>query len=270
MCEGDVKCILHVCKTFIFILPFFLCLLPSILFFCMLLVFFFLPPSFSQPACRCLQTTWRLTVICSRFPKPTIWAKKKLTGLRSHAPAHDTTAVIQLGGADTVSSTPTMIMMSLLRKTCGPRMSTAMQGDILHPVTTGTMAALADIHPHHVIQMSQGPWGHLRRTQKTHQCAMTLQDDPHLQEGVATQGLAVTTLLTTPEIHLGITTASAPPDRETHTAPHAASLSQGTCRANHQVLTGHVCLYCNNNTFALSWPVVISFHFSYTSKHSTK
>lgn len=140
---------------YFYFLPSFLCLLPPILFFCMWFVFFFLPPSSSQPACRCLQTTLRLTVICSRFPKPTIWAKKKLTGLRSHAPVLDTTAAAtHLGGAGMVSNTPTMITMSLPRRTCGPRMSTAMEGDTLHPVTTGTMAALAAIHPPHVIQMS--------------------------------------------------------------------------------------------------------------------
>lgn len=198
---------------------------------------FFLPPSFSQPACRCLQTTWRLTVICSRFPKPTIWAKKKLTGLRSHVPVHDTTAAAtHLGEAGMVSNTPTMIMMSLLRRTCGLRMSMATEGDTLHPVISGIMEALVDIRPRLVIQMSRSHQGHLRGTPKTPQCVMTLQDDPRLQEGVVTQGLEGTTLRTTPEIHLGTTTASAPPDKGTHTAPHAASpSSQWTCRANHQV-----------------------------------
>lgn len=226
-------------KTFILI--FFLCPLPPILFFCMRLVFFFLPPSFSQPACRCLRTTWRLTVICSRFPKPTIWAKKKPTGLRSHAPVLDTTAAAtHLGGAGTVSNTPTMITMSLLRRTCGPRMSTATEGGTLHPVTTGTTAALADTHLQHVIQMSRGPRGHLRRTPKTRQCDTTRQDDPHLQEGVVTQGLEGTTLQTTPETQLGTTTDSAPPDRGTRTVLHAASPSSlWTCRAN-QVHTGHL------------------------------
>ncbi len=202
------------------------------------LVFFFLPPSFSQPACRCLQTTWRLTVICSRFPKPTIWAKKKLIGLRSHAPVLDTTeAAIHLGG-DMGLNTPTMIMMSLLRKTCGPRMTTAMEGDTRHHVTTDTMAPLADIHLRHVIQMSRDPQGLLRGILKTRQCVMTLQDDPLLQEDVATPDLEDTTLLTTLGIRLGTTTASAPQDRGTHTVLHAASpSSQWTCRANLQVLT---------------------------------
>lgn len=226
MCEGDVRRILHGCKTFIFIFCLSFCFLPPFLFFCMWLVFFFLPPSFSQPACRCLQTTWRLTVICSRFPKPTIWARKRLTGLRSHAPVLDTTAAVtHLGGAATVSNTLTMIMMSLLRRTCGPRMSMATEGDTLHPVTTGTTAALADTHPHHVIQMNRGLRGHLKGIPKTHQCGTTLQDDHHLQEDVVTQGPEGTTHRTTPGIHLGTTTASGPPDKETHTGPHAASLS---------------------------------------------
>lgn len=111
-----------------------------------------------------------------------------------------------------------------------------MVGDTLHPVTTGTMAALADTHPPHVIRMSRGPQGHLRGTPKTRQCAMTLQEDPPLQEGVVTQGLEGTTLRTTPGIRQGTTMASAPPDREIHTAPHAANpSSKWTCRDNHQV-----------------------------------
>uniref|UniRef100_A0A672G2N5 Bassoon presynaptic cytomatrix protein n=1 Tax=Salarias fasciatus TaxID=181472 RepID=A0A672G2N5_SALFA len=99
----DLKCILHGFKSFIFIfLPFFLCLPPPIIFFCMRLVFF-RPSSFFQPACRCLRTTWRLTVICSRFPKPTILARKKLTGLRSRAPVLDImAAATHLGGAGMV------------------------------------------------------------------------------------------------------------------------------------------------------------------------
>ena len=70
---------------------------------------------------------------------------------------------------------------------------------------------------------------------------MTLQDDLHLQEGVVSQGLVDTTLQTTHGIRLGTTTASAPPDKVTHTGPHAASpSSQWTCRAKHQVHTGHL------------------------------
>lgn len=209
---------------------------------------FFLPSSFSQPACRCHQTTWRLTVICSRFPKPTIWAKKKLTGLRSHVPVRDTTAVAtRLGEAGMVSNTPTTIMMSLLKRTCGLRMSTATEGDTLHPMITGTMEALVDIRPRLVIQMSRGHQDHLRGTPKTHQCVMILQDDPHLQEGVVIQGLEGTTLQTTPGIHLGTTMASAPPDKGTHTALHAASpSSQWTCRANHQVQITPVHMKCIN------------------------
>lgn len=138
----------------------------------------------------------------------------------------------------------------------------ATEGDThLHPVTTGTMAALADIRPRHVIQMSQGPRGPPRRTPKTRQCAMTLQDGPHLQEGVGSQGPERTTPQTTLGIRLGTTMASGPPDRGTHTAPHAASpSSQWTCRANQQVYTGDLYashriafnVNCNDITFALS------------------
>lgn len=156
-------------------------------------------------------------------------------------------AATRLGGADMVSNIPTTIMMSLLKRTCGLRMSMATEGDTLHPVITGTMEALVDIRPHLVIQMSQGHQGHLRGTPKTHQCVMTPQDDPHLQEDVAIQGLEDTTLQTTPEIHLVTTTASAPPDKGTHTAPHAASpSSQWTCRANPQVQITPVHLKCIN------------------------
>lgn len=226
---------------YFYFLSFFLCLLPPILFFCMRLVFFFLPPSISKPACRCHQTTWRLTVICSRFPKPTIWDKKKLTGLRSPAPALDTTAAAtQLGGPGTVSNTPTMITTSLLRRTCGPKMSMATEVDTLRPVTIVNMAALADTHPGHVNQMSRGPQGHLKGTQKTRRCAKTLQYDPHLQDGVESQGQEGTILRTTPETQLGPTMDNAPQDRGTRTVPHAANPSrQGTCRVN-QVNTGHL------------------------------
>lgn len=227
--------ILHECKTFIFIFCFSFCVF-SLLFFsfacgCLL------PSSFSQPACRCLQTTWRLTVICSRFPKPTIWAKKKLTGLRSHVPARDTTAAAtHRGEAGMVSNTPIMITMSLLRRTCGLRMSTATEGDTPRPVITGIMEARVVIPPHLVIQMSRGHQGHPRGTLKTPQCVTTLQDDPRLQEGEPTLGPEGTTLRTTPEIHLGTTMASAPPDKGTHTVPHAASPShQWTCKVNPQV-----------------------------------
>lgn len=240
-CGGDVKCNLHGCKTFIFIFCLSFCVSP---FFSFLLhvVGLLLPPSFSQPACRCLQTTWRLTVICSRFPKPTIWARKKRTGLKSHAPVQDTTAAaIQLGGAGTVSNTPTMIMMSLLRMTCGPRMSMAMGGGTRHPVTTGTMAALVVTHLHHVIRKSQDLQGHLRGIPKTRQCAMTHQGDLHLQEGVVSQELQGITLQTIHGIHLVTTIASVPPDRGTHTGRHAASpSSKWTCKSNHQVHTENI------------------------------
>lgn len=201
---------------------------------------FFLPPFFSQPACRCLQTTWRLTVICSRFPKPTIWARKRLTGLRSHVQVQDTTAVAtRLVEAAMVWNTLTMIMMSLPTRTCGLRMSTAMGVDTLRPVTTGTMAALAATHPHHVIPMTQGPHGQARGTQKTLQFATIPQDDHRLQEDVGSQGREGITHQTTLEIRLGTTMASAPPDRGTHIGPHAANpSSQWTCKANHQVQTG--------------------------------
>lgn len=193
--------------------------------------------SFSQPACRCLQTTWRLTVICSRFPKPTIWAKKKLTGLRSHVPARDTMAAATLlGEADTVSNTPTMITMSLLRKTCGLRMSMATGVDTLRPGITGIMEALVGTRLPLVIQTSRDHPGHPRDTLKIPRCVMTLQEDPHHQEDVVTHGLEGTTLRTTPGIHPGITMASAPPDKGTRTVPRVASpSSKGTCRANHQV-----------------------------------
>lgn len=169
MCAADVRCNLHGCKTFIFIFCPSFCLLPPFLFFCMRSVFFFLPPSFSQPACRCLQTTWRLTVICSRFPKPTIWARRKLTGLRSHAPVRDTMAATHLGEAGTASNIPTTIMMSLLRRTCGHKTSTVMEGVTLHLVTTDTTAVLAVTRPPHVTQRSQGPQGPPRGTLRTHQ-----------------------------------------------------------------------------------------------------
>lgn len=203
----------------------------SLLYFFFCMWSFFLPPFFSQPACRCLQTTWRLTVICSRFPKPTIWAKKKLTGLRSHVPVHDTTAAIHQGGAGMVSNTPTMIMMNLPRTTCGLRMNMAMVGDTL-PVITDTMEVRVDIQLRPVIQMSQGHQGHPRVIPKIHQCAMILQDDPP-RAGVVSQDLEGITLQNTHGIHLVTTTASGPLDRGTHTAPHAASPSSPwTCRVN--------------------------------------
>lgn len=191
--------------------------------------------SFFQPACCCLQKTWRLTVICSRFPKPTIWARRKLTGLRSHVPVLGTMAT-HLGGAGMVSNTPTMTMMSLQRKTCGTRMSTAMEVDTHLPVTTDIMAVLAATHLHHVIQMSRGPPGHQRGIQKIQLYAMTLQDDLRPQEGVENHDLEGTTLQTTPGTRLVTITASAPPDRGTHTGLHAASLrGQWTCRVKDQV-----------------------------------
>lgn len=195
---------------------------------------FFLPPSFSQPACRCLQTTWRLTVICSRFPKPTIWAKKKLTGLRSHVPVPDTTAVaIHLGGVGMATNTPITIMTNLPKRIYGLRMSMATEDDILHLVITGTMEALAGIHLHHVIRTSKGHQGPLRDTLKTHRCVMTHRGDPHRREDVVTPGLEDTTLPITHVIPLVITMANAPPNKGTHIAPHAASPSrEWTCRAN--------------------------------------
>lgn len=202
---------------------------------------FYLPPSFSQPACRCLQTTWRLTVICSRFPKPTIWAKKKLTGLRSHVPVPDNTAVaIHLGGVGMATNTPIMITMNLPKRTYGLRMSMATEDDILHLVITGTTEPLAGIHLHRVIQMSKGHQGPLRGTPKTRRYAMTHRGDPHRREDVVTPGPEDTTLQITHAIPLVTTMANAPPDKGTHIAPRAASPSrEWTCRANCQVQ-----LYC--------------------------
>lgn len=137
-----------------------------------------------------------------------------------------------------MSNTPTMIMMSLLRRTCGPKMSMATQGDTHHLATTDTMAVLAAILPPHVIQMSLGPQDPLRGTPKTHLCAMIPQEDLHLQEDVLTQDPVGTTLPTTPATHLGIIMASVPPDRATHTGLHVASPRvQWTCRGSHQVHT---------------------------------
>lgn len=240
-CVCDVKFMMHDCN-FLFCI---FCLSSVFFFFSSLLLHVggLLPTSsFSQPACRCLQTTWRLTVICSRFPKPTIWAKKKLTGLRSHVPAHDTmAAATRLGEADTVSNTPTTITMSHLRKTCGLRMSTATEDDILHPGITGTTEALVDIRLPLVIRTSRDHPGHPRDTLKTLLCVMTLQGGPHHQEDVVTQGLEGTTLQSTREILLDITMVNAPPDKGTPTVPHVASpSSKWTCRAN-QVLK--MCCY---------------------------
>lgn len=220
----------------------------SFVFFCLSSVFFFfysfllhvggLPASsFSQPACRCLQTTWRLTVICSRFPKPTIWAKKKLTGLRSHVPARDTmAAATRLEEADTVSNIPTTITTNRLRRTCGLRMSTAMEDDILHLGITGITEALVDIRLPLVTRTSRDHPDHPRDTLKTLRCVMTLQGGRRHQEDVVTQGLEGTTLQTTREILLDITMANALPDRGTPIVPHVASpSSKWTCRDNHQV-----------------------------------
>lgn len=116
-----------------------------------------------------------------------------------------------------------------------------MEGDTHHPETTGTMAALAVIHHHHVTQMSRGLQGHPKAIPKIHQCAMTLQDGPHLQEGVVTLGRGDTTLLTTLGIHLAIIMVSAPPDQETHIVHHAASpSSKWICRASPQVHNEHL------------------------------
>lgn len=232
MCKGYV-CVFCMDESVFFYFPF--CFL-TILSFAWSV--FYLPPSFSQPACRCLQTTWRLTVICSRFPKPTIWAKKKLTGLRSHVPVPDTTAVaIHLGGVGTATNTPITIMMNLPKRTYGLRMSMATEGDILQLVITGTMEALAGIHLHRVIRTSKGHQEPLRGTSKTRRCVMTHRGDPHRQEDVATPGLEDTTLQITHVIPLVTTMANAPPDKGTHIAPHAASPSrEWTCRANCQVL----------------------------------
>lgn len=230
----------------------------SFVFFCLSSVFFFfysfllhvgglLPASsFSQPACRCLQTTWRLTVICSRFPKPTIWAKKKLTGLRSHVPARDTmAAATRLEEADTVSNTPTTITTNRLRKTFGLRMSTGMEDDILQLGITGIMEALVDIRLPLVTRTSRDHPGHPRDTLKTLRCVMTLQGGRLHQEDVVTQGLEGTTLQTTHEILPDITTANAPPDRGTPIVPHVASpSSKSTCRDNHQVKEYIVATVC--------------------------
>eukprot|EP00066_Takifugu_rubripes_P030888 XP_011620154.1 PREDICTED: protein bassoon-like [Takifugu rubripes] len=166
------------------------------------------------------------------LPDPTIWVKKKLTGLRSPVPVPDTTAAaIHLGGVGTGTNTLIQIMMNLWRRTCGLRMSMAMGGDTLHLVITGTMEALAGIHLHHVTLTSQGHQGPLRGTPKTRRCAMTHRDDPRPQEGAVTRGLEDTTPQITPEILLVTTMANAPPDKGTHIAPHAASPSRElTCR----------------------------------------
>lgn len=146
-------------------------------------------------------------------------------------------------------------MMSPLKKTCGLRMTMAMQDGTLHPVITVTMAALAVTPLHHAILMSQGPQGHLRDTQKTHQLDMTLQEDLLPQVDVENQGQGATILPTTCGIHLGTIMDRGPPGRETHTDPHAANLNNPqTCRFNHQVNgdhhtadrggKGHKCVKC--------------------------
>lgn len=209
-------------KRFYF-LPFFLCLSLLSIFFCMRLVFL-LSSSFFQPACRCLQTTWRLTVICSRFPKPTTLARKKPTGLRNHARVLDImAAATQLGEVGMVSNTPTTTMTSPLRRTCGPRMNMATEGVIHHPATTGTMPLLAATRPRRVTLMIRGPPGQQRRTPRTLLCTTIPLDDLRLQEGVVSQGQEDITLLTTQGIHLDIIMAKELPGRETHIGPHAAS-----------------------------------------------
>lgn len=237
-----VVCILHGCKTFLFLFPSFSFLLhvgglplP--------------PPSFfSQPACRCLPTTWRLTVICSRFPKPTTWARRRPTGSRSRAPAGTTAAAATPGGAGTPSNTPTTTTTNRPRRTCGRRTNTARAGDIPRRETTAIMAAPVDTL-RRATQKSPGRPGHPRGTLRTRRCATTPRDARRPREGVGNRGLAGITPRITATL-LGTTMASAPPGRETPTGPPAASLSHlGTCRASlqvHALVLSFFLLFCRS------------------------
>lgn len=146
-----------------------------------------------------------------------------------------------------------------------------MEGDNLRHVTTGNTAAPAATRHHHVIQMTRGPQGHPKDTQKTPQCARTLQDALRQQEDVVSLDLQGTTHQSTLGIRRSITTASAPPGRGTHIGLHAASpSSQWTCRDNQQVQTGHLytdtdlCKYCVSfilSAFILSfWILHLKIH----------
>lgn len=88
--------------------------------------------------------------VCFGFEKPTIWAKRRLTGLRSHERlaliVQDIMEVEVIHQQVDVVNTPIMIMMNLQRNTV-PRMSTTNDTPPQqHHGNTGTMAAvLVDI-----------------------------------------------------------------------------------------------------------------------------
>lgn len=116
--------------------------------------------------------------ICSGFKKHITWAKRKLTGLRSHGRpvliAHDIMEVEVTHPQVGVVNTPTMIMMNLQRNTV-PRMITvnnAIPPPHRHETTVTTVAALADTALLGTPQRILGPPDQPGHTPKTHRVAL--------------------------------------------------------------------------------------------------
>ena len=133
-------------------------------------------------ACFSSQHVKQLTDdVCFGFKKPITWAKKKLTGLRSHGRpvliAQDITEVEVTHPQVGVVNTPTMIMMNLQRNTV-LRMTTVNSANPpprRHGTTVTTAAALADITLLATPRRTQGPPALLGHTPKTLLFALTAE-----------------------------------------------------------------------------------------------
>lgn len=145
----------------------------------------------------------------SWFPKPTILARKRVTGLRSHEMSVDPAiiaAAIPLLGGVAISNTHTMIMMNLRRKTSGHKMTMVTPAThLLESTVTIVVEVLVDT-PLPGTLMNLVLRDHLAQ-QRTHPSDMTLVLCPLLQQREETLALRATTPLITPVTLLGTTMA---------------------------------------------------------------
>lgn len=126
---------------------------------------------------------WKLIVMYFWFPKLTILAKRRLTGLRSRemsvVPATIAAAIHLLAGV-AMSNTHTMTMMNLQRKTFGPKMTMVTPAiHLLESTVTIVVEVLVDTLPPATL-MSLVLLDHLA-LQRTHLYGMTPVLCPLLQ-----------------------------------------------------------------------------------------
>lgn len=143
-----------------------------------------------QSACSSIHYLNQLTDnVFSGFKKPIIWAKRRLTGLRSHGRPvlidQDIMVVEVTHPQVGAVNTPTMIMMNPQRNTVlGMSTTNSVTPPHHHETTVITAVALAGTALHATRQRTLGPPVLPGHTQKTNLPALTVEAPPLHKEGV--------------------------------------------------------------------------------------